>query len=156
MSDEPRKTGKVVGKWVLAALFITGGIGHFVATDVYLKIMPPYLPFPRALVLLSGVFEVVLGLLLLVPATSRFAAWGLIALLVAVFPANYFMFQHPERFSVSPAWLMLRLPLQGLLIYWAYIHTRPRDRRSPPGSRSGIMWLIAGLLAASARGRGAW
>ena len=78
----PRTTLKAVGKLALAALFILGGIGHFVATDVYLRIMPPYLPYHRALMLLSGVFEVVLGLLLLVPATSRLAAWGLVVLLV--------------------------------------------------------------------------
>jgi uncharacterized membrane protein len=113
-----------VGKWAFAALFIAGGVGHFVATDVYMKIMPPYLPYHRALVLLSGVFEVVLGILLLVPTTTRLAAWGLIALLVAVFPANFYMFQHPERFSLSPTLLLLRLPLQVVLILWASAYTR--------------------------------
>jgi uncharacterized membrane protein len=113
-----------VGKWAFAALFIAGGVGHFVATHVYMKIMPPYLPYHRALVLLSGVFEVALGILLLVPTTTRLAAWGLIALLVAVFPANFYMFQHPERFSLSPTLLLLRLPLQVVLILWAYAYTR--------------------------------
>ena len=101
------------------------------ATDVYMKIMPPYLPYHRALVLLSGVFEVALGLLLLVPATSRLAAWGLIALLVAVFPANVFMYQHPEKFALSPTLLLLRLPLQGVLILWAYAYTRRPVERDP-------------------------
>ena len=118
------KTLAIVARWAFAALFVAGGIGHFVATDVYLKIMPPYLPYPRALVLLSGVFEVVLGVLLLVPATSRLAAWGLIALLLAVFPANIFMFQHPEKFGFSPTLLLLRLPLQAVLIGWAFVYTR--------------------------------
>jgi uncharacterized membrane protein len=113
-----------VGRWVFAALFVAGGVGHFAATDVYMKIMPPYLPYHRALVLLSGVFEIALGVLLLVPMTSRPAAWGLIALLVAVFPANVFMYQHAERFNVSPTLLLLRLPLQGVLILWAYAYTR--------------------------------
>ena len=107
-----------------AALFILGGVGHFVATDVYLRIMPPYLPYHRALVLLSGAFEVALGVLLLVPAASRLAAWGLIALLVAVFPANVFMFQHGERLPLPPMLLLLRLPLQGALILWAWLYTR--------------------------------
>jgi uncharacterized membrane protein len=120
------RVARSIGKSVFAALFILGGIGHFLATDVYMKIMPPYLPYHRALVLLSGVFEVALGLLLLVPATSRFAAWGLIALLVAVFPANVTMYQHPERFNLSPALLLLRLPLQGLLILWAFAYARRR------------------------------
>jgi uncharacterized membrane protein len=114
----------LVGKWAFAALFVAGGIGHFVKTDVYMRIMPPYLPYHRALVLLSGVFEVVLGILLLVPTTSRLAAWGLIALLVAVFPANVYMCQHPEKFALSPTLLLLRLPLQVVLILWAYAYTR--------------------------------
>lgn len=124
MTSDGWMTLKLVGKWVFAALFVAGGVGHLVKTDVYMKIMPPYLPYHRALVLLSGVFEVALGILLLVPATSRLAAWGLIALLAAVFPANVFMYQHPERFGISPTLLLLRLPFQGLLIYWAYTFTR--------------------------------
>jgi uncharacterized membrane protein len=126
MSVEVMRLAKGAGKSIFAALFILGGIGHFLATDIYMKIMPPYLPYHRALVLLSGVFEVVLGLLLLVPATSRLAAWGLIALLVAVFPANIYMVQNPEEFDLSPTLLLLRLPLQGVLILWAFAYTRRR------------------------------
>ena len=114
----------LAGRWLFAALFVAGGVGHFVKTDVYMRIMPPYLPYHRALVLVSGVFEVALGLLLLVPTTSRPAAWGLIALLAAVFPANVFMYQHPEGFGLPPTLLLLRLPLQGVLILWAYAYTR--------------------------------
>ena len=124
MMKIPWATLAVVGKWVFAALFIAAGILHFVKTEFYMRIMPPYLPYHRALVLLSGVFEVALGILLLVPRTSRLAAWGLIALLVAVFPANVFMAQHPEQFHLSPTLLLLRLPLQGLLILWGYAYTR--------------------------------
>ena len=123
------KVGRGIGKAIFAAIFVLGGIGHFVATDVYMKIMPPYMPYHRALVLLSGVFEVALGLLLLVPLTSRIAAWGLIALLIAVFPANLSMFKHPEKFALSPTLLLLRLPLQAVLILWAWIYTRrPSDQ----------------------------
>ncbi len=129
------KIGKGVGKSIFAAAFIVGGIGHFVATDVYLKIMPPYLPYHRALVLLSGVFEVALGLMQLAPATSRLAAWGLIALLVAVFPANVYMFQSSEQFGVSRNFLLLRLPLQGLLILWAFAYTRRPGSLTAPRSR---------------------
>jgi uncharacterized membrane protein len=117
-------TLSLLGKWAFAALFVAGGVGHFVKTDVYMKIMPPYLPYHRALVLLSGVFEVALGILLLVPGTSRIAAWGLIALLVAVFPANVSMYQDAEKFGLSPTLLLLRLPLQFVLILWAYAYTR--------------------------------
>jgi uncharacterized membrane protein len=115
---------KLIGRGIFAAFFIVGGIAHFLMPNVYMRIMPPYLPYHRALVLVSGVFEVALGLLLLVPETSHLAAWGLIALLIAVFPANLFMYQHSEQFHVSPILLLLRLPLQGLLILWAYLYTR--------------------------------
>ncbi|MDG3002380.1 DoxX family protein [Paludisphaera mucosa] len=118
------KIAKVVAKTLFAALFIAGGVAHFVTPETYMKIMPDYLPYHRELVLLSGVFEVALGVLLLIPRTSRLAAWGLIALLVAVFPANVEMYRHAERFSIPPALLLLRLPLQGLLILWAYAYTR--------------------------------
>lgn len=111
--------------------FTPGGIGHFVATDIYMKIMPPYLPYHRALVLLSGVFGVALGLLLVVPLTSYIAAWGLIALLIAVFPANLYMFQHPEKFAPSPTLFPLRMPLQGVLILWAWTCMRR------PGNQGG-------------------
>jgi uncharacterized membrane protein len=115
---------KLIGRGIFAALFIVGGIAHFLMPNVYMRIMPPYLPYHRALVLASGVFEVALGILLLIPRTSHLAAWGLIALLIAVFPANLFMYQHSEQFHVSPILLLLRLPLQGLLILWAYLYTR--------------------------------
>src|SRR4051794_10399428 len=124
MAVRMTETSRGIGKVAFAALFLLGGIGHFVATDIDMKIMPPYLPYHRALVLLSGVFEVALGILLLVPTTSRLAAWGLIALLIAVFPANVFTHQHPEKFGLSPTLLLLRLPIQGLLIFWAWAYTR--------------------------------
>ena len=130
MSVDRMRIWKAIGRSIFAVLFIVGGIAHFLATDTYMKIMPPYIPYHRAMVLLSGICEVALGLLLLVPATSRLAAWGLIALLVAVFPANVYMFQNHAKFNLSPTLLFLRLPLQGLLILWAYAYTRrPALRR---------------------------
>jgi len=117
--------GWLVGKWLFGLLFVAGGVGHFVATDFYLKVMPPYLPWHRPLVYVSGVCEVVLGVLLLAPPTRRFAAWGLVALLVAVFPANVYVYQHQEMFPKLPGWAhLLRLPLQGVLIAWAYAYAR--------------------------------
>ena len=112
------------GKSVFAALFVLAGVGHFVRPDFYLRIMPPYLPFHRPLVLLSGVFEVALGVLLLVPRFSRLAAFGLIALLIAVFPANIYLYQHQEIWPLTPLVHLIRLPLQGVLILWAYLYTR--------------------------------
>lgn len=124
MRAVPRPIVKVLGRWAFAMTFLLSEVGHFVATDVYMKFMPPYLPYHRGLVLVSGLFEAVLGVLLLVPATCRLAAWGLIALLMAVFPANVFMYRHPEVFGLPPRLLLLRLPFQGVLILWAYAYTR--------------------------------
>jgi uncharacterized membrane protein len=114
----------LIARWCFAALFVASGVGHFLATDAYRKIMPPGLPWPRALVLLSGVFEVGLGVLLLLPRFSRLAAWGLIAFLIAVFPANIHLYRHQELFPLPPIVHLLRLPLQALFIVWAYLYTR--------------------------------
>ena len=116
---------KTISKFVLAIFMIGAGIMHFVNPAFFLKIMPPYLPLHNELVLLSGVCELLLGILLLVPAYSRWAAWGIIALLIAVFPANLHVFQHQELLQAPPLVHLLRLPLQGIFILWAYWHTRP-------------------------------
>ena len=119
-------TWRMLGKGILAALFLTSGVGHFVSTETFQKIMPPYLPYPRELVLISGAFEIALGIGLLISKTSRLAAWGLIALLIAVFPANLYMYLHAEAFRLPPAVLAARLPLQAVLILWAWAYTRRR------------------------------
>jgi uncharacterized membrane protein len=122
---------KTVLKYLLGAFFVVAGLNHFVNPAPYLKIMPPYLPWHTFLVYLSGFLEAVLGVLLLVPKFTRLAAWGLIALLVAVFPANIHMALNPQLYPDIPrAALWSRLPLQALFIAWAYWYTRPRpDRR---------------------------
>jgi uncharacterized membrane protein len=106
--------------YVLAALFVGAGLLHFLRPETYLRIMPPALPAPGLLVLLSGVAEVAGGLGLLLPATRRWAAWGLLALLLAVFPANVYMLQIHEQLDI-PAWVTwARLPLQPLLMWWVW------------------------------------
>ena len=118
---------KTLFLWVFGLFFVAAGVGHFLAPGTYVKIMPPYLPGPVTLTYLSGVAEIALGVLLLVPRTRRLAAWGLIALLVAVFPANVHMALNAELFPQVPAAaLWVRLPVQGLLILWAWAYTRPR------------------------------
>ncbi len=115
---------KLILKWILGIAFIFAGINHFISPKFYLKIMPPYLPWHLFLVYLSGVFEVVLGVLLLIPKTQKLAAWGLVLLLIAVFPANIYMAMSPEKFSdIKPILLYLRLILQFVLIAWAYWFT---------------------------------
>lgn len=108
------------GVLVLAALFVGAGVLHFMRPQPFDRIVPPGLPFPaRTATLLSGAAELAGGLGLLHPATRPAARWGVLALLVAVFPANVFMAQHAERFRPLPEWaLWARLPLQPLLM-WA-------------------------------------
>lgn len=115
---------RVVSKYLLAFFMIVAGTMHFVNPAFFLKIMPPYLPLHKELVLVSGIFEVLLGILLLVPKTSRLAAWGIVALLIAVFPANLYLYQHQDILPASPIIHLLRLPLQGVFILWAYWHSR--------------------------------
>jgi uncharacterized membrane protein len=114
-----------LGRLLFAAIFITAGVLHFVRKDFFLKIMPPYLPWHLEIVYLSGVIEILLGCLLLFEPTRRLAAWGLIALLIAVFPANIHVFMN-QHIIDAPAWVhFIRLPIQGLLVLWAWAYTGP-------------------------------
>ena len=118
------KIFRAIMRWLLGLLFIAAGVLHFLYADFYVRIMPPYLPWHLALVYVSGVAEAALGVLLLVPRFQGIAAWGLIALLIAVFPANVHMALNPASFpAYEPMVLWARLPLQGLLIAWAYWFT---------------------------------
>ncbi len=119
---------KSISKNLLAIFMIVAGMMHFVNPAFFLKAMPPYLPLHKELVLVSGVCEILLGILLLVPKTSRLAAWGIVALLIAVFPANLYVFQHQDILPAPPIVHLLRLPLQGVFVLWAYWHTRPTEK----------------------------
>ena len=109
-------------------LFYAGaGINHFVHPAFYLQIMPPWLPWHKALVFVSGVAELVCALLLLFPSTRRTGAYCTIALLIAVFPANIQMLHDYKRNANPLLWIaVLRWPVQLLLICWAYMYTRPK------------------------------
>ena len=120
---------KSISKYLLAIFMIVAGMMHFVNPAFFLKAMPPYLPLHKELVLVSGVCEILLGILLLVPKTSRLAAWGVVALLIAVFPANLYVFQHQDILPAPPIVHLLRLPLQGVFVLWAYWHTRPAEKK---------------------------
>ncbi len=118
---------RAISRWVLTVFMVGAGINHFLAPDVYVAMTPAYLPAPLLLVQISGVAEIAGGLGLILPQTRRLAAWGTIALFVAVFPANLNMALHhlPLGSHVVPAWaLWARLPLQVLLIAWAWTFTR--------------------------------
>jgi uncharacterized membrane protein len=123
------KAFKVIVRILFAAFFVIAGVTHFTNRDFFTSIVPPYLPWPELLVYASGVAEIVLGVMLMIPATTRIAAWGLIALLIAVFPANIHMAMNPQLYPETPlAALLIRLPVQGVLIAVAYWFTRVSGR----------------------------
>jgi uncharacterized membrane protein len=118
---------KTVLRWVLTVVMIAAGANHFLAPATYVSMMPAELPAPLLLVYISGIAEILGGLGLILPATRKLAAWGLVALYIAVFPANLNMALNHLSLGDShvPTWaLWARLPLQAVLIAWAWWFTR--------------------------------
>ena len=114
---------------LLAVFFITAGILHFVFPASYVKVMPPWLPVHWELVTLSGVCEIAGGVGVLIPALRRWAGWGLILLCLAVLPANVQMLLNFHADHSPLLWqvlLVLRLPLQLLLMWWIWLATQRR------------------------------
>lgn len=118
--------------YLMGPAYVVAGVLHFVVPELYVQIVPPVFPAALALVYLSGLAEIAVGIGLLIPRTRRHAAWATVALLVAVFPANVYMATHGvviEGLSGGgdPSDLVRwgRLPLQGVLILWALWYTRP-------------------------------
>ena len=115
-------------KGVFAVCMIVAGITHFIAPSTYVKIVPPQLPYPEAIVYISGFFEILGGIGLLIPFVSQAAAWGLVILLIAVYPANINMAVNNIHIDNIPDgnWFQaIRLPFQFVLIAWAYWFTKP-------------------------------
>ncbi|WP_123624324.1 DoxX family membrane protein [Halorubrum sp. CSM-61] len=144
MSDETESDGDPVGplagrkrplRYAMSAAYVIAGIAHFLAPKAFARVVPPGLPRPRALVYLSGIAEVGLGLGVACDRTRRGSAWGIMALLGAVFPANVYMATDgvaaelaPDRLSgVARAAAWARLPLQGVLLLWAWWYTCPES-----------------------------
>ena len=109
---------------------MAAGAAHFLKPAYYLQIMPPWIPQPLAMIYISGLFEILLGALILPVKTRKLAGWGLIALLIAVFPANIHMAMNPGLVSGVPAWAgWARLPFQAIFIYWVWKAALPRLTR---------------------------
>lgn len=119
---------KKISLYLLGTVFIVAGVLHFVSPGTYRPIMPPYLPWHDALIYISGGFEVLFGILVLIPKTRKWGSLGLILLLIAVFPANLYMAQISGSMENASEWLpliaWLRLPLQPVLILWAWWHRK--------------------------------
>ena len=113
--------------YFMSAAYIYVGIQHFIDPDFFLAIMPDYLPLHLEAVYLSGVFEILLGGMLLFKEYRKVAGWGLIALLLAVFPANIYLAQNEiaqQSINISQTAAIVRLPFQALFISIAYWHTK--------------------------------
>ena len=125
-----------MGRFAMGVLYVVAGIGHFVATRIYMNIVPDYLPAHRGLVLLSGGCEICGGVGVLMPQTRRFAAGGIAAMLVVFFSVHIWMIQHhADRYrAIPPSLLWARIPLQFALIAWALLYTRKELPEAAPAA----------------------
>jgi len=124
----PHSWVKTVFLLGLSVFFINVGVDHFVNPGFYLAIMPDYLPLHSEAVYISGFFEILGGVCVLIPGFRSAAGWGLVALLVVVFPANIYMAMNADLFpDISPVLLYIRLLFQFIFVYWAYAATRPSN-----------------------------
>ncbi|MDF4222392.1 hypothetical protein PXC01_12385 [Maribacter sp. M208] len=109
--------------YLMGAIYIFAGIMHFIKPKVYLRIMPRYLPAHKALVLLSGVVEILLGMGLFFKATKNFSIYGIIAMLAVFLLVHFYMLSSNKASAGFPKWLLLlRLPIQFALMYWAFMY----------------------------------
>ena len=135
----PPSSRLVLSRIAISLLFCTMGVLHFVSPDAFLKVMPPVFPAPYALVLISGVFEFLGGAGVLIPRLRRAAGLGLIALLIAVYPVNIYMFWRQVQthaWDLTSTGLMVPLPLQFVLIWW--IVSACQLTRKPRPSATGM------------------
>lgn len=113
-------TLQLISLYAMSFLYCFAGISHFWKPKIFLSITPKWVPFPEIVNIIVGIIEITLGILLLFEATRSAAAIGIIVLLIAVFPANIRHFQKSRKKGKFVIPTMIRLPMQLLLIYWAY------------------------------------
>jgi uncharacterized membrane protein len=107
--------------YAMAILYVFAGINHFIKPKIYLRIMPNYLPNHKLLVILSGIVEILLGVALCFPKTKNISLYLIITMLLVFFTVHFYMLTNKKASSGLPKWLLvLRIPLQFLLVYWAY------------------------------------
>jgi len=136
-----RSVLRLVGIWLIGIFFMVAGVFHFVRPATYLAMMPPWLPQPGLLVAVSGLAEFAGGLGVLLGRFRRMAAWGLIALLVAVFPANLQVALHGWPGTDFPRWVLwIRLPFQALLVWLVYGLCLASGRRRASGPSDHDLW----------------
>lgn len=109
--------------YAMACMYILAGIIHFVKPKMYMRIMPNYIPKHKLMVLLSGLIEIILGATLCFPLTKNLAIYGIILMLVVFFTVHFYMLTNEKASAGLPKWvLILRIPLQFFLMYWAYFY----------------------------------
>lgn len=126
----PASWPKRISLFVLAAFYTYAGVGHFTNEAFFLRIVPPWLPYPLAMVQISGIAEIAGGLGILIPQLRWAAGIGLLALLIAVYPANIYMALHPEQYADmgSASAFYFRLPLQFVAFAWTWWATKPEPK----------------------------
>ncbi len=111
-------------QYLMGVLYILAGMNHFRKPKLYERIIPPYFPAKSTMVLLSGIAEMILGFMLLTKDTQQIAAWGIICMLAVFLTVHFYMLQNEEASMKLPKWALIgRIPLQFILMYWAYLYT---------------------------------
>jgi uncharacterized membrane protein len=127
---------RTAARYAFAVFFIVAGVAHFIIPEMYKRIIPPYLPAHDAINAISGAAEIIIGALIALPKTQRLGGYLAIALLVAVFPANIYLYQNQHLLpDVPPIGHLLRLPLQLVFIAWAYVAGDLRNRGASASRR---------------------
>lgn len=114
---------KTISLILMGTAYILVGIIHFLNPKFFKSIMPPWVPFPSLTNIVVGIIEIALGALLFYPPLSNYAAWAIMALLIAVYPANIYHYQKAKKKGINTKPMLIRLPIQFLLLAWAWWHT---------------------------------